>query len=165
VVATQAARFLDWPHTSYRDEAESLRLMYAHPDTQKLPGERCEVSALAAAGITGRVVYSGAAWYHPDYRGRRLTELLPRMSRALAYTRWESDCTVTMMAEPVVQGGVLQRTGHRNIEWDIRMFGSRGLIPRFALLWTKRSEMLDDLQEFLSGVAVPVEAVRRVANA
>lgn len=165
VVVTQAARFLDWPLTNYRDEAESLRLMYAHPGTQKQPGERCEVSALAAKGITGRIVYSGAAWCHPDYRGKRLTELLPRFSRSLAYTRWESDCTVTMMAEPVVRGGVLQRSGHKNIEWEIRMFNSRGLIPRFALLWTKRAEMLDDLQEFLGGAAVSREAVRRVANA
>ena len=48
------------------------------------------------------------------------------------------------MAEAVVRGKVFPRNGYRNIEWDIKMFNSRGKIPRFALLWTKRDEMLED---------------------
>jgi hypothetical protein len=39
VVTTQAARFLDWPETTYQREAEALRLAYADPDASKLPGE------------------------------------------------------------------------------------------------------------------------------
>lgn len=164
VVATQAARLLDWPDTNYQQEAESLRLMYADPEASKLPGEHCKVTALAARGVTGRVVYSGAGWYRRDYRGKGLVALLPRTSRALAYTRWDSDCTVTMMAEPVVKGGVFQRSGYRNLEWDIRMFGSRGRIPRFALSWSKRDEMLEDLDEFLGGFETSTDAARRIVD-
>jgi hypothetical protein len=139
--------------------------MYADPEASKLPGESCRVTALAAKGIAGRVVYSGAAWYHPDYRGQGLVELLPRISRTLAYTRWDTHCTVTMMAEAVVRGKVFPRNGYRNIEWDIQMSGSRGQIPRFALLWSKRDEMLDDLQDFLGGFEMSAEAARRIVNA
>ena len=61
-------------------------------------------------GVTGRVVFSGAAWYRRDYRGKQLVEILPRLSRAYAYTRWRSDCTITMMTEAVVKGrGVCQK--------------------------------------------------------
>ena len=94
VVATQAARFLDWPDTTYQREAESLRLMYADPEASKLPGEQCRVTALAARGVTGRVVNTGAGWYRRDFRGKGLVSLLPRMARALAYTRWGTDCSV-----------------------------------------------------------------------
>ena len=164
VVATQAARFLDWPDTTYQREAESLRLMYADPEASKLPREECRVTALAAKGMSGRVVYSGAGWYRPDFRGKGLVALLPRISRALAYTRWDSDCTVSMMAEPVYKGGVFPRLGYRNIEWDIRMSNSRGQIPRFALLWSKRDEMLDDLADFLGGFEMSANAARRVVD-
>ncbi len=165
VVTTQAARFLDWPDTNYQREAESLRLAYADPAASKLPGEQCKVSALAARGVTGRVVNTGAAWYRRDYRGTGLVSLLPRMARALAYTRWATDCSVTMMAEPVVRGNVFPMTGYCNLEWDVRMFNSRGQIPRFAFLWSKRDEMLDDLTQFLSGFDVSTDAARRIVDA
>jgi hypothetical protein len=61
VVAAQAARFYHWPATNYAEEARTLRLLYRDPARFKLPDERCEVSAVAARGLTGRIVYSGAA--------------------------------------------------------------------------------------------------------
>lgn len=151
VVATQAARFLDWQNTNYWDEAQSLRLMYADPAKSKLPNEECVVSAVAAKGITGRVVYSGGAWYHPTYRGQGLVSLLPRISRVLACALWDAEIVVTMMAEPVVRRGVFPRNGYTNIEWDIRMLNFRSGIARFALLWMKRNEILEDLEAFLAG--------------
>lgn len=165
VVATQAARYLDWQDTTYQREAESLRLMYADPEASKLPGEECKVTALAARGVSGRVVNTGAGWYRRDFRGKELVSLLPRMARALAYTRWATDCSVTMMAEPVVRGNVFPRTGYRNLEWEVRMLNSRGRIPRFALLWSKRDEMLEDLTEFLGGFEMSADTARRVVDA
>jgi hypothetical protein len=152
VVATQAARLYSWPETNYHEEAISLRLLYGDPAKCKLPGERCEVTAVAARGLTGRIVFSGAAWCRPDYRRRGLVEILPRIARALAYTRWNSDCTVTMMAEALVRKGVAQATGHKNIEWDVRLMNARPGTLRLALLWTKKEEMLEDLEAFLSGL-------------
>jgi hypothetical protein len=165
VVATQAARLYDWPNTNYREEVLSLRLLYSDPDKSRLPGERCEVTAVAARGLTGRIVYSGAAWYRPDYRGRGLVEILPRMARALAYTRWNPDCTVTMMADALVRKGVSQRTGHRNIEWDVRLINTRTGTLRVALLWTKTGEMLEDLEAFLSGFDSALERPLQTAHA
>jgi hypothetical protein len=170
VVAAQAARIYHWPLTNYAEEARTLRLLYSDPEKYKLPDERCEVSAVAARGLTGRIVYSGAAWYRPDYRGRGLVEILPRIARAYAYTRWNSECTVTMMAEALVRKGVHWRTGHQNIEWDVRFINSRddtnsrhGTI-RFALLWTKTDEMLEDLVHYLNRPGAPGDAALDVAN-
>src|SRR5262249_13070755 len=82
IVATQAGRLYDWTDTTYDEQARSFGLIYRDPATQRLPNERCEVTALAAKGIDGRVFYSGGAWYHPGYRGLGLVEILPRMARA-----------------------------------------------------------------------------------
>jgi hypothetical protein len=164
VVATQAARLYDWPRSDYWREAESLRLLYDDPQRHRLNGERCEVSALAAKGIRGRVLYSGGAWYHPRHRGRGLVEILPRMARAIAYTRWKTDCTVTMMSEQNVRKGVFPRNGYRNIEWDVKFIGTRSGTIRFALLWLKSNEMLEDLETFLGSFELEVGARKLVAN-
>jgi len=165
VVATQAGRLYDWTSTSYDEQARSFGLIYRDPRTQRLPNERCEVTALAAKGIDGRVFYSGGAWYHPDYRGIGLVEILPRMARALAYARWNTRCTITMMAEHNVRKGVFPRNGYHNLEWEVRFIDTRSGTMRFALLWTKRDEMLEDLEGFLNGFEIEVGGGKRAARA
>jgi hypothetical protein len=98
VVATQAARLYDWPETSLKDEADSLRMLYADPDAAFARGDRCEIITPVAEKITGRVVFSGGVWYRPDFRGKDLATILPRISRAYALTRWNSDFTIGWMA-------------------------------------------------------------------
>jgi hypothetical protein len=151
VVACQAARLFDWQDTNFSEEAQSLRLFYKDPPQTKLPHEQCRVSAIAARGASGRVLYSGGAWYRPDFRGKGLVECLPRIARAYAHTLWNIDCTVTLMAEAVVRGGVFPRNGYRNIEWAVDLIGSRLGDMHAAFLWIKKEEMLEDLGDFLSG--------------
>jgi hypothetical protein len=165
VVATQAGRLYDWTDTNYHEQARSFGLIYRDPYTQRLPDERCEVTALAAKGIDGRVFYSGGAWYQPNYRGIGLVEILPRMARALAYTRWDTQCTITMMAEHNVKKGVFPRNGYHNLEWDVRFIDTRSGTIRFALLWTKRDEMLEDLEQFLDGFDIQLRRSKSAANA
>jgi hypothetical protein len=165
VVATQAGRLYDWTGTSYHEQAQSFGLIYRDPPTQRLPGERCEVTALAAKGIDGRVLFSGGAWYHPDYRGIGLVEILPRLARALACARWNPHCTITMMAEHNVRKGVFPRNGYHNLEWEVRFIDTRSGTIRFALLWTKRDEMLRDLEQFSSGFDVDAGRSKHAANA
>src|SRR5262245_32247766 len=94
VVATQAARIYDWSKTSLKDEANSLRMFYADPDAAVARGDRCEITAPIAEKISGRVAFSGGIWYRRDFRGKDLGTILPRISRAYAFTRWHSDFTL-----------------------------------------------------------------------
>jgi hypothetical protein len=87
------------------------------------------------------------------------------MARALAYTRWDTHCTITMMAEHNVKKGVFPRNGYHNLEWEVRFINTRSGTMRFALLWTKRDEMLEDLECFLSDFDVGVGLGKRAANA
>jgi len=165
VVATQAGRLYDWTDSSCYEEMRALRLLYRDPAAQKLPRERCEVTALAARGIRGRVFYSGGAWYRPDYRGLGLVSFLPRLARSLAHAKWDVSCTITLMVEKNVNKGVFPRNGYRNIEWDVDFIDSREGSINFALLWMKRDETLQDLKQFLEGVGEQALLSKRAANA
>jgi hypothetical protein len=157
VVACQAARHFEWNDTNYFDECRSLRLFYNDPEVDKLPDERCDVSALVTKSVRGSVAFSGAAWCLPEYRGIGLIEIMPRIARALAYTKWKSDFTVTMMTEHNVRKQVFKRSGYANIEFDIDVVASRAGSARAAFLWFKEQEMLADLTDFLSHFEAEIE--------
>ena len=153
VVACQAGRLYEWESTNFKEECESLRMFYRDPEAGRLPGEEWTVTALAARGASGRVAFSGAAWYRRDYRGVGLVEWLPRLSRALAKGLWDTDVTVTVMAENNVKRGVFPRNGYRNAEWTVEAINGRMGTLRYAFLWSKSAEMVEDLEQFLGDLA------------
>jgi hypothetical protein len=153
VVACQAGRIYEMDGTNFKDECESMRMFYTDPDSMKLPGEKWVVSSLAAKGTTGRVCFSGAAWYRRDFRGVGLVEYLPRLSRALAKGLWDTDVTVTVMAENNVKKTVYPRNGYRNSEWAVEATNGRMGTLRYAFLWSKTDEMIEDLEQFLGHLA------------
>ncbi len=157
VVATQAARFYPLDQTTFYDAASDLSLYYPDASAARARGESCLVTAQATRNVSGRVVFSGGGWYHPDYRGRFLSCILPRISRAYAFSRWNSDFTVSMMAEGVIKGGMAERCGYTNIDWDvsIRNFAIGDL--RFAFVWMEAAQLLTDLEQFLSSFDAEVD--------
>jgi hypothetical protein len=151
VVATQAARLYDWSTTCFRDEAVSLRMFYADPTAALARGECCIVSAASATTLSGRIVFSGAGWYRPDYRGKGLATILPRISRAYAYTRWHTDCTISMFADAVLAGGMAVRCGYTNVEpASVELINSPIGTLRFALVSMATTENLADLTAILA---------------
>lgn len=149
VVATQAARLFRWPESTFAQEATSLRLFYDDVDEHRLPNEEVRITARSAWDVTGRVTYSGGVWLRPDYRGRLLTAILPRISRALAFTKWYTDYTTTIMAERIVASGVAARCGYSQVGWDLTLDQTRTGTVRCALLTMTTAEMLSDLSTFL----------------
>ncbi len=148
VVATQAVRRFAWAETTLADEVQSMRLFYSDPG-MKGPGEACTISAPSADRITGSVAYSGAAWYRPDYRKCGLSSIMPRIARAFAFTKWSTTKTITLMAEGIVKGGVPERVGYLNVEWEARFHNNALAGPRFALLWMDDRHLLADLASWL----------------
>ncbi|MBN9266324.1 MAG: hypothetical protein J0I75_17490 [Hyphomicrobium sp.] len=127
VVAAQAARVYDLTGTSFKDETESLKLFYPDPDAQ--------------------------VWYHPSMRKQGLTSILPRITKALSQTRWDTDITLSFMAEEVVKAGTAPRTGYAHVEWAIDLIEtpvSPGTVHS-ALIWSNRDELVD----YFSGLLAP----------
>lgn len=160
-VATQACRGFDWTDTTLKEESESLRIFYADPARMAAPGETCVVTAPSADRITGWVAYSGSGWYRPDFRGRELSAILPRISRAYALARWGIEITVSFVEDVLIEKGVVARYGYRRIEhgitWRARVGGDLGM----AILWMPRTELLADLHAFVSGTLQEISGPQR----
>jgi hypothetical protein len=138
-----------WNETSFYAEAESLRLFYANPETSRGPEESITVTAPVARLITGRVAYTGAHWVHPDYRGKGLTGITPRMTRALALAWWRVAICCTIMAKDIYDKGVATRAGYPHHEWTVDLKNTpTGTFPA-ALLWATRQEIIEDLERWL----------------
>jgi hypothetical protein len=151
VVATQAARFYDWSGTTLHDEAVSLRMLYADPDAARARGDRCEIKTPAAREISGRVAFSGAGWYRPDFRGKGLALILPRISRAYAFTRWQTGHTISIMADAVVTGGFADRTGYTKVASGAAdLFVTPMGVLRGAFVWMDTAELLSDLEQVMA---------------
>jgi hypothetical protein len=147
-VATQAARFYDWTQTTLVEEASTLGLFYPQPSLMAQRREKCTITAPHAGSITGRVAFTGAAWYRPDYRGRDLAAVLPRIARAYAFAKWCTDCNITFIAERLVESGLAQRCGYTNVEFAVELDNFAIGAYRGALVWMEKAEMLDDLSRF-----------------
>lgn len=149
IVATQAARLYEWPDTCLTEEAQNLKMFYG--DEAPPAGTACQVTAPAGRQISGRVIYSGAGWYEPEYRKRELSYILPRLSRALALTQWNSDFTISFVEWVIVKKGVAGRYGYTRLEADVtaqRLFEEDEDINS-ALAWMPRRELIEDLEWFL----------------
>jgi hypothetical protein len=159
VVATQASRLFESVDTdTLHDIATSSRMFYDEPQRDKNPEERCEVSATIAKSIRGRIGLNGAVWYHPTFRGRQLAMIIPRITRAYAYTRWKIDYSMGLAMEGPTKGGVIDRVGYPHREWDLRLYNAPNGNPRCCLGWMTAEEILDDLGDFLLRFDTQVDA-------
>jgi hypothetical protein len=111
VRAASAKRFYDLGTTSLKAAIEDNSFMYgAHP-----AGDRSrvvfDVSAPAAAAITGRVTLLGGLWVHPDQRGSGITVLITDLMRAYALGTWDFDTEVLVGRDGLVRPHVLDQYG------------------------------------------------------
>jgi hypothetical protein len=159
VIATHAARFYDFNDgDTFYDVASSSRMFYDNPARMKQPGERCEVSADIAHSIRGRVLINGAVWYHPEYRKRQLAMIIPRISRAYAYTRWKIDYSMGLVVEAATKGGVIDSLGYPFREWELRLFNSTAGDVRCCLGWMHAEQLLSDIERWLVGFDAQVDS-------
>ncbi len=146
-VLTQVVRYYPLNDTSLADELRTLRFFYADPARHAQRGERCEVSAPTAARIRGRVVNSGGTWFRPDYRGRGLASIVPRMARAIALSRWDTDFAFSLVLRRLAEKGASRRYGFRQVEYAVDWRGSTaGEHLDFALMWIAQDDFVFDLE-------------------
>lgn len=150
IVAAQAARVYDWTRSDLSQECGSLRMFYRDPDAQRLPGERWACGG-SAASIKGMVCYSGSGWVRPDYRGRNMAAILPRISRAHALTRWGTDYTVSFVSRTLVDKGVAAAYGYKNVEFVVDKANTHYDDLDLSLVWMDRDRLVEDVGRFVSG--------------
>jgi hypothetical protein len=159
VIAAQAARLYTLTKTTFQEESESLRLFYADPEKSAAPGEQCIVTAKSASRFTGRIVYSGAVWYRPDYRRQGLTSILPRLTKAYAFTKWYTDVTLSFMIDDVVSQGTAARAGYPHVEWEVLLKNTPLGDHRGALIWASAQDLIDYFSSYLGETDSQVDSI------
>jgi GNAT superfamily N-acetyltransferase len=145
IVATHAGRVHYWPQTTLEQEVDAL--LYGVGGT----GQPCIVTAPDAKQITGVVVYGGSAWVRPDFRGKRLSQLLPRLGRAYALARWPIDWGISIVAPILVEKGVAAGYGYKRESRSIIFPGAPTGAVENVLVSVSATDAYDDFAAILSG--------------
>ena len=162
VVATQVSRLLDLTGSTLKAELEQLTLFYRNPAHQAGPTERIEVTAPMASEITGRVGLSGGLWYRPDWRGKGISQVMPRMTRTFAYTTWDTDYTISFVEQPPIDHGILKLYGLPVSQPWIKVRDSYRPEVDLQLTWRPKSEIARDVAAYLADLSKRRERVSDV---
>ncbi len=153
VVATQVTRRIDLAGSTLKAELEQLNLFYRDPASQRGNRERIDVTAPMASEITGRVSLSGGLWYRPDWRGKGLSQIFPRMTRTFAYTNWDTDYTISFVEQPPIDHGILQMYGLPVSQPWIKIRDSYRPEVDLQLTWRPKAEIASDVAAYAADLA------------
>ena len=145
-----AVRLFDWPHTTLKEELEALRVHYRDPAPHLAAGEYIRIAAPTAHCITGRNLFAGAMWVRRDHRGLGLTRIVPRISRALAYTHWRMPIVWGLVDPKLDAGGVSRAYGRYTVEPGVLTRLPWWGPPDAVLLWMRQETLLDEIQEIVA---------------
>jgi hypothetical protein len=120
------------------------------------------VTAQDAETIRGRVALGGGIWYRPDFRRRRLGEIIPRIGRAYAFTLWDYDVLIATITQQNVGKAFDKRLGFRDVRPDAMIMRHSATVPggdlHLAIARMTPMQLIDDLFWFLAEFDADVDA-------
>ena len=137
---TDARRIHNWIGTSL---AEQIRTAWFGRDL----GQPCTLTAEAAASITGIVLCAGAAWVRPDFRGKHLSHLMPRIAKAYACARWPINWAIGFISRKNFERGLANNYGQQHVSYSVFYPLPWG---EHVLVYTPVDEVYQDLANFAS---------------
>ncbi len=143
IVATWAGRVYYWPDSNLAEQA--CTMFYGRNE-----GQPCDVTAPAARLITGVVLSAGSVWVRPQFRGRQLSRLFPRIGRAYACSRWPVDWTISYVAPILVEKGVAAGYGQKNFSHSIFYPQSPWGNLEVVVAYTAARDIYEDLANFMA---------------
>jgi GNAT superfamily N-acetyltransferase len=142
IVTTFATRIYYWPDTNLEEQA--VAMLYGRDE-----GQRCIITADAAKLISGVVMSSGAAWVRPDYRRRGLSQLLPRIAKAYAVSRWPIDWTFGFVTRVLVEKGVAS-SSYGTGRYSYSVWFPDLPFGELVVAYTAAREVYEDLAKYLA---------------
>src|SRR5438045_6555010 len=142
IVMTFAARIYYWPDTTLEEQA--VAMLYGRDE-----GQRCIITAGAAMLISGVVMSSGAAWVRPDSRRRGLSQLLPRIAKSYAVSRWPIDWTFGFVTRVLVEVGVAS-SSYGTGRYSYSVWFPDLPFGELVVAYTAVREVYEDLAKYLT---------------
>jgi hypothetical protein len=156
VVTSQAGRIYETPRQqSLFDMIDDQSFLYGGSFDPQNGYPTCHITAASSRQVDGRYVYSGALWVHPDYRGHRLANVLPRVSRAYALARWNTDFTIAFVGETT--SALCKRYGYPNIEPGVEFRGLGPSHSAMSFMWMTADQLVEDLGRFMDSARPQVD--------
>jgi hypothetical protein len=152
IVTTSGGRLYYWPGSTLADHV--VEAFFGSDQ-----GQQCVLTAPAATMLSGAVFLAASTWVRPDYRGRELSTLLPRLARAFAMARWPLDWTMAFIQRPMAESGLAAGYGSKHLSYSVEF--PETPYGEIALSYTAADEIYDDFGTFLSATAGP--ALRKFA--
>jgi hypothetical protein len=155
IVTCSAGRIYHWPDSTL--EPHAAEVFFGRDE-----GQPRTVTAPAAKFITGTVMKAGSTWVHPDYRGRELSHLMPRLARAYALGHWPLDWIIGYVPKVLIDKGIAAGYGVKHVSYSI-------LFPEsphgeIGLTYTSGQEVYDDFGSFIAD-ELSDPAIRKFAPA
>jgi hypothetical protein len=141
IAVTWAARVYDWSETTLADQ---IRAAWYGRDL----GQPCVVTAAAAAMITGGAICGGASWVRPDFRGKHLSHLVPRIGKAYGCSRWPLDWSFCFISKTNIDKGLADSYGQKNLSYSVVYPGSPW--GEVVIAYTPIAEVHTEFAEFLA---------------
>lgn len=141
IVVTWAARIHNWVGTTL---AEQVRASWYGRDL----GQPCVVTAEAAKLISGVCVCGGASWVRPDFRGKHLSHLVPRIGKAYACARWPIDWSFCYISRRNVEKGLAGSYGQKNLSYSVVYPGSAW--GEVAIAYTHIEDVYAEFAQFMA---------------
>jgi hypothetical protein len=149
IAVTAACRIFNWCGTSL---AEQARTVWYGRDL----GQACVVTAKAAVQIVGTVGWGGASWVRPDFRGRHLSYLIPRVLKAYVASRWPVDWIFCFIGIDNVRRGLAASYGYKNLSHSV--FYPSSPHGEQVIAYTRVSEFYEELTAFMAAGESIMEA-------
>lgn len=142
IVVTAACRTFNWFGTSLAEQARTV--WYGRDRDQP-----CVVTATAAAQISGMVGWGGASWVRPDFRGKHLSYLIPRVLKAYAASRWPLDWIFCFIGIGNVKRGLAASYGYKSLSQSI--FYPESPLGEQVVAYALVQDFYDELTSFMAG--------------
>lgn len=141
VAGTYAGHIYYWPDTNLEEQA--VTVFYGRDE-----GQTAIVTTPVAKTISGVVMSGGAAWVRPDYRGKKLSHLFPRIAKAYGLSRWPLDWLIGYVDAAGYKKGLHTFYGARHTSPSV--FYPESIFGEAILLYTSAAEAYEDLEGFLA---------------
>ena len=141
IVVTVASRLIDLSGTSL---AEQARAVWYGKDS----GQPCIVTAPVAWEISGIVNWGGSLWVRPDFRGRHLAYLMPRVVKAYSCSRWPIERLFCFVHLEAIKRGIAPSYGHQHLSYSVEYPGSGH--SEMAIAYTMLGEFYAELANFMA---------------
>jgi len=146
---TQAERLYLCDGSTFKDEVESLRMIYSDVARRADTRTRAEVMAPIGREMTGRISTGGGLWIRKDFRGKGLAYTVSHLARIIVLTSWYSDYHTCLVQQDKAQK-MPQVYGYRtHAEHGVRFHhlpGRESLIS-CALCWATPEDTIELLHK------------------